>query len=429
MKQILYKTMRHFFPEYRQWLRDMKDPRKKNMTSYELPVMIWVGILLFLLKLGSKRQINYELDTEAMINNIKLLSREKLERIPYDGTLEYLLERLDPVELTRIREKMINRLIRNKSFSKCKINGSYPIAIDGSGYLTFKGYHCPHCLKKKKKGKVLFYYHSILEAKIISNGMAFSVETEFIENESEGVLKQDCELKAFYRLSEKLKKKFPQLEICLLLDSLYANKPVIDICNKNKWKYIITFKEGSMPEVYKEYETLKKINPDKHIEYNNNGIKQKFYWADNVLQYIGSLDVNVIECIEMKGNQQKRFVWLTNFSVDKYSVKDIAKGGRLRWKIENEGFNAQKNWGYNLEHPYSKHIVALKNFYLLLQIAHIINQLMENGSLLMEEIKKSFGSIKNFTKRLLESLRTSVFDMTEIQMMDTLKFQIRLRGP
>jgi uncharacterized membrane protein len=54
---------------------------------------------------------------------------------------------------------------------------------------------------------------------------------------------------------------------------------------------------------------------------------------------------------------------------------------------------------------------------------------MENGSLLMEEIKKSFGSIKNFTKRLLESLRTSVFDMTEIQMMDTLKFQIRLRGP
>ena len=26
-------------------------------------------------------------------------------------------------------------------------------------------------------------------------------------------------------------------------------------------------------------------------------------------------------------------------------------GGRLRWKIENEGFNVQKNGGFGLEHP------------------------------------------------------------------------------
>jgi hypothetical protein len=39
------------------------------------------------------------------------------------------------------------------------------------------------------------------------------------------------------------------------------------------------------------------------------------------------------------------------------------QGGRIRWKIENEGFNAQKNGGYELEHGYTKDPNAAKIFY------------------------------------------------------------------
>lgn len=430
MKEVLYKTIKHFFPEYRSWLKSMKDPRNKNMLTYELPAMIWVGVLLFLLKLGARRQLNYEFESEEMVKNVEVLAKEKIERIPHDGTLEYLLERLSPVELCWLRTNMVNSLIRKKCLNKYRLLGSYLIAIDGSGYLTFKDKHCEHCLKVEKDGKVLYYRHPVLEAKLVmSNGMAFSIETEFIENPDRRVAIQDCELKAFQRLAERLKRSFPQLKICLLLDGLYANQPVIDLCNKNRWKYIITFKEGSMPEVYKEYETLKKLSKENCGEYEEEKIKQRYYWATDVLQYKDTLNVNVLECIETKKGKEKKFVWLTNFSINESNFMEIGGGGRLRWKIENEGFNTQKNGGYGLEHPYSEHIVALKNFYLLLQIAHIISQLMEKGSLLVDEVKKAFGSIRNLSRRLLESLRTSVFNPIDIQSIESSRFQIRLQPP
>lgn len=430
MKQILYKTVHHFFPKYHQWFKEVKDHRNENMIIYETPTMIWVGILLFLLKLGSRRQINYEFGSHEMIKNIQALAKQEIERIPHDTTLEYFLEGLNTKEISELRTSMINSLLRKKCLEKYRFGGYYLIAIDGSGYLKFESKHCDHCLTKKKDGKVLCYYHPVLEAKLVSsNGMALSIEIEFIENPREDVEVQDCELKALYRLAKRLKKKFPQLNICLLLDGLYANNPVIDLCAKNHWKYIITFKEGSMPAVYQEYVSLKRENRENRGENNCDGMKQKYAWGLDVMQDKDTPGVNAMECFETKENITTKFAWLTNFEINKNNFSKIGEAGRLRWKIENEGFNIQKNGGYKMEHSYSEHIVALKNFYLLLQIAHIINQLMEKGSLLGGEVKKVFGSIRNLSRRLLESLRTSVFDPVDIQFIESSRFQIRLQPP
>lgn len=91
----------------------------------------------------------------------------------------------------------------------------------------------------------------------------------------------------------------------------------------------------------------------------------------------------------------------------------IARGKRLRWEIENEGFNIQKNGGYALQPPYSKNETATKNYYLFLQIAHVLSQLMEQGSLFTDNVKKLFGSIRNFTFILLESLRINLFNLSK----------------
>ena len=77
---------------------------------------------------------------------------------------------------------------------------------------------------------------------------------------------------------------------------------------------------------------------------------------------------------------------------------------QLRWKVENEGFNVQKNNGYEMEHPYSEHVNGFRIFYLLLLIAHFITQLILHGSLI-KSLYKSFGSAKNFARRLAESMR------------------------
>jgi hypothetical protein len=85
---------------------------------------------------------------------------------------------------------------------------------------------------------------------------------------------------------------------------------------------------------------------------------------------------------------------------------------RARWREENQGFNVQKNSGLNLEHAYSEkgHFGV---YYLLLQMAHILLQLVEKGSLLQalarEAGKRSavalLGSLKNLAEFLVESLR------------------------
>jgi hypothetical protein len=62
--------------------------------------------------------------------------------------------------------------------------------------------------------------------------------------------------------------------------------------------------------------------------------------------------------------------------VGRKTVEVIAeKGGRARWKVENEGFNRQKNSGLNLEHVYSSDPEKWKSYYLLLQIAFILARL------------------------------------------------------
>ena len=94
----------------------------------------------------------------------------------------------------------------------------------------------------------------------------FSIGSEFVENEEENVDKQDCEINAFKRLANKIKKEYPRLRIIISGDALYASKPVMEICKENKWKYIIRFKEGSIPTLYKEYETIVATDNESKIE-------------------------------------------------------------------------------------------------------------------------------------------------------------------
>ena len=258
------------------------------------------------------------------------------------------------------------------------------------------------------------------------------METEFIENRGNDFFdKQDCELKAFYRLVEKLKQRFPQMEICLLLDGLYPGKRVFSICKKYRWKYLITFKEGSMPAVYREYEDLKFLESQERVpenrleETSRDGlVKQIYTWIEGI-EYEDHLFLNVLECEETKQGKTTHFVWLTSFSISKWNGAKLARGARLRWKIENEGFNVQKKGGYELEHAYSEDPVAMKNFYLLLQMAHTIMQLMERGNLFNGPVVKLYGSLRNFADKLLIALTTQLLHFQEMVVLLNQRIQIR----
>lgn len=408
-------------------LKKIKDPRQKEKIEYPLTYLLWMGILMFLLKIKARRQIKYEFNTKEFVDNLNILAGTNQQTISHPDTLAHLIEKISPEEISVICPKMINQLIRMKCLTKDRLLDQwYVIAIDGTKHLDFgTKRHCCHCLSRRQNGKTI-YFHQVLEAKLITTtGMALSIDTEFIENEKE-YDKQDCELKAFYRLANRMKKTFPQLKMCMVFDSLYANQQVFEICRQTNWKYIIRFKKGSIPTLYQEALTIVSLQQDNSGNYRTDTVTQQYQWATD-LEHKGHI-VNFLKCREITKNSkvEKTFTWLTNIEITKDNFEAIAnKGGRLRWKIENEGFNIQKNGGYELEHIYSRHTTAVKNFYFFLQIAHFINQLMEKGSLLKDRIKKVFGGIRNFTRRLLEGLRTRSVPPERLQQIISVPFQIR----
>lgn len=383
---------------------------------------------MFLLKLESRRQIDFHFNTPRFISQLQYLCGVPLERAPDNDTLAYACERLDPAQLHKARLHIIRSLIRSHALDESRLlNQFWTLAIDATGRVTYHERHCEHCLTatSKSTGKTT-YYHNILEAKLVTpGGFAFSVASEFIENESADVKKQDCELRAFYRMAPQLKKDFPQLPVCILADSLYAAAPFFKIVLMNKWHFIATFKEGAIPTLFDEFRTLAKLSPENSITRRDDKVLQIFTWV-NHLDY-ADMKLSVLECVEtnVETGEKKRFVWITDMEVSHSNYPAIAKGGRLRWKIENEGFNTQKNGGYALEHAFCSDNTGAKNFYLLLQIAHIINQLMEKGSLLKHLVKHTFGSIRNIARFMLEAFRTCPLDAETLEEELSVPFQIR----
>ena len=118
---------------------------------------------------------------------------------------------------------------------------------------------------------------------------------------------------------------------------------------------------------------------------------------------------NVMTCKEVvDGQTMCDYVWIVSdgLNLSEETVKPLTKAGRCRWTIENEGINTQKNGGYRLEHLYSRDKVSMKIWCALIDIAHLINQLIEQGSLIAI---KTYGSIRNISQRMFEHLRYYVF--------------------
>ena len=284
----------------------------------------------------------------------------------------------------------------------------YHVIVDGTGLATSRKKYNENCLVKNKtdkNGKEYQEYSTyVLEAKIVVGEMVFSIGSEFVENVNEEETKQDCETKAFKRLAEKIKKEYPKLKIIISGDALYANKPVLDICKENGWKYIIRFKEGAIPSLYNEFETVV-------TKANESTIKD--------YEYVTGLNyqeekVNIIKYTDKKKGTE--FVYITDLPITNKNIKATINVGRRRWKIENEGFNIQKNGTFDIGHLYSKNQTAIKVHYLMIQIAHILRQLLENGLSSIKELKLKLKEISQQLKKQLISTIKNLTVHSKIQL-------------
>jgi len=432
----LLKIINSCFKDLMPRLNQVEDKRHQSYIEYKPQEILYVMLMAQAMTVGTMKGVTGSFNTEICIENFKkIFKNEKLKEIPHHDTINDFLKILKPKELEKIRKYMIKEIIKRKTFYQYKYNNQWQVIVDGTGLYYFKERHCKNCLTKrytnKKTGEEeIRYYHNVLEAKIVAGEFVFSIGTEFIENEREDITKQDCELKAFKRLAVKIKKDYPRLNICILADSLYANRPVRKICDENKWGYIIRFKSESASNLWEEYESIKKIQTSQSKAFEKQEIirpkgkaeiKRRYKWVNDIMYEEETL--TIIELREKVENKEKSFIYLSSKRANKNNIEKLVMTGRKRWKIENEGFNIQKNHGYNLHHLYSKDTNAMKNHYLIIQMAHMIRQLYKKG---LKKVKILKNSIKKESERLLTSLTSKVLTTTELLEIQTAKIQLRL---
>ncbi len=412
------EIQRHFFRDINKRLQRVKDPRHKSYIQYGTDAILFSVLMKNACGIESMSGMTEQFNREECIENMSRVLGCELEELPHYDTINNFLSDLEPEEIEKIRDYMIKELFKKRSLEGFRLQDKYwCIAIDATGLFSFSERHCKHCLKKeytnKETGKVEkeVYYHNVLEAKLVVGDMVFSIATEFIENEDEDVSKQDCEIKAFRRLAKKLKKKYPRLPICILGDGLYACEPVFEICDSNKWKYLIRFKEGRIKSVASEFNSIKNIERK---------AGEKCTWTNGIVY--NKRTVNLIEA-EIEVDQEKKvYTFITDIKITKRNADGIVSFGRSRWKIENEGFNNQKTKRYHIEHANSLDYNAMKNHYLITQLADILRQLYEKGVGKIRELNKS---IKEISSSLLESFRTRMLTWIEDTPNQENRTQIR----
>ncbi len=360
-----------------------------------------------------------------------------VDEIPYWETINRYLEKVDPDGLQDVLNSLCRRLLRSRAFEDMRIRGKYwQVIIDGTQLcstreeLDGKSLYRIHNRGTEAEYRENYYY--VLEAKLVLHPkIIVSFQTEFVDNEEgEEGQKQDCERKACWRLMEKIKKEYPHLNICLCADSLYACERFFEECKRRNWRYILRYKEGSIPTIAGEYKELRRMEKNYQEEVSENGKSWYDYVTD--IDYNGH-KINMVEYGEeeereyKKGKKkgirrkvEKKFWFITDLAVGKKNVAELVMRGRMRWKIENEGFNTQKRQGYHLEHQYSKKYQGVKNHYYLTQIGHMIAQVMEAWEWLW---KKNKQSREQKHRRILESIKVTLL----VEYKEELERKIQIR--
>jgi len=427
-------------------LGNIPDPRNPKKLKHKLTLITIYGILTFVLQMASRREANREMTQPVFMENLKLFFPE-LEDLPHNDTLMRLLARIDVHEIENAQIDLVNSLIRKKKFNRYLINNYYPVAFDGSQKFARDWLWSEECLERKVKVKEgedskKQYYVYILEASLaFQNGMTIPLMSEFLsytEGDS-GTNKQDCEQKAFKRLAERLKAKFPKLRIMALLDGLYPNGPMMELIRKKKWGFMIVLQNKSLPSVWEEYEGLGKLFPKNRFYQTWGGRKQHFRWVNGIEYYYGPKEnkkeiVHVVVCNEswkdLDKNSNKivpknsRHAWISSEPINRGNIHERCNlGARHRWGIE-AGFLVEKRHGYQYEHCFSYNWDAMKGYHYLMRLGHTFNILAQYSEALCKTVRDL--GVRGFIRFIRQTLAGPWFDLSWVAERLNTPFQLRL---
>lgn len=405
--------IKQYFPKLTTWIDNLTDTRNKSYVKYDFKICLLTQVLAFCSSYQSMNKIGRDFNSDIVINNINNTLKTNYAELPHKDTLINIISSMKFEDLEKIQTNIIKNLIRSKMLDKYRFNGLFHVVIDGTGlYSTIVNLGEQAITKVYNKGQdneyTLYSYYA-LEAKIVCGNMTFSLATEFVENETYTDLlgntyrkfnKQDCELKAAYRLLKKIKKRFPKLPIIIGGDALYLGRPFLELCDEFKFDYIIRYKESDAPTIKRNFDEIKVV--DGNYEFQNEiifgDLKDNKFYTLNVVSYDE-------EGIDEKTGETiiKNFSYATSLTLTSKNKEEIILLGRRRWKIENKGFKEQKSDVLNITHIYTKNCNGTKNIYLIIQFAHTILNLLNYGDILIKNLRTTKNEVSDLIRNTLTS--------------------------
>lgn len=406
--------MKQYFPKLTSWIDNLTDTRHKSYITYDFKICLLTQILAFCSSYQSMNKIGRDFNSDIVIDNINNILKTNYVELPHKDTLINIISSIKFQELEDIQTNIIKTLIRSKMLDKYRFNGMFHVVIDGTGLFSTKVNLGENAITKTynkgEENEYTLYSYYVLEAKLVCGNMTFSLASEFVENETytdesgnsyRKFDKQDCELKAAYRLLNKIKRRFPKLPIIIGADALYLGRPFLELCDEHKFEYIIRYKETDAPTIKRNFDEIKIF--EGNYEYQNEiifgDLKDKDFYTLNVISYD---DIKINE--ETGETSTTNFSYVTSLNINNENKENIIFLGRRRWKIENKGFKEQKSDVLNITHIYTKNCNGTKNIYLIIQFAHTLLNLLNYGNILIVDLMTTKNEVSDLIQKALTSM-------------------------
>lgn len=358
-----------------------------------------------------------------------------IQRVPCDTHMREILDPVSPEALRPVFKRVVTQVQRSHTLQPMLfLDDSYLLALDGTGYFSSKAIHCASCLQQVHRDGTITYAHQMLGAAIVHPDVraVIPLMPEPIVQQ-DGTRKNDCERTAAKRFVAKLRQDYPHLKFIITEDSLSSNAPHIETLTAHQLHYILGVKAGDHASLFEQVQAAEHAGRVTSYERNDRatGIVHRFRFVNQVPLNASNANVHVnfIEYRELQNAKVQHFSWVTDIRVSQRNVYRLMRGGRARWKIENETFNTLKNQGYNFEHNYGHGEQNLSVvFAMVMMLAFLVDQTQQLCCALFRAVWTKLGS-----KRLLwERMRALFYDyalQSMRQLFETLFYGLKKLQP
>lgn len=374
-------------------LRQVNDPRLQGRCQHSLHDAFMSGFACMFFQDPSMAEFQRRMEELNQCNNLRQLF--DVGSIPKASQLRDMIDETESESLRPIFKDFFSRLQRGKHLKDFQIlPNHYICGIDGVYHHSSEKINCDHCLVKNHRNGAVSYSHGVLQGALMhpDQKQVIPLMPEPIAN-TDGQKKQDCEINATKRFIVKLKQDHPRLGLIITGDGLFSKAPMIQHVLAHGMHYLFVAKPTDhtyMMDWLAEYPHLPcvEIHDDKgrahHFRYKNQVPLNGRANAPlvNYLHY---------QIVDDTGRVVFKNSWVTDIEITRDNIRALARGGRCRWKIENECFNTLKNQGYHLEHNFGhgkKHLSH--NMYLLTLLSFYFHQIFELSDPAYQQCRRIF---------------------------------------